>query len=142
VIVTAFSKRVVIDTTGVGHYMAKSLADSGFPVYGFKAGGTPMDREQYTNAKAEAYFNLREMYEQDYISHLPAAIDEETEAQLSTIEFREQLNGRVMIETKEEARKRGVPSPDRAEAEIMAFIKVVSRVQTITYSGIKQISLV
>jgi hypothetical protein len=131
---------VVIDTTGVGHYLARSLADSGFPVYGFKAGGAPMDSEQFTNAKAEAYFRLREMYSADYISHLPATLDEETEAQLSTIEFREQLNGKVMIEPKEDARKRGVPSPDRAEAEIMAFCRVVPRVQTVTFGRLEQIS--
>ncbi len=95
---------VVIDTTGVGHYLGLALA-SEFTVYGFKAGGEAMDKEQFLNAKAEAYFRLREMYKENYVSHLPAALDEETEAQLSTIEFREQLNGKVMIETKDAARR-------------------------------------
>jgi hypothetical protein len=109
-------------------------------IRGFKAGGAPMDSEQLVNAKAEAYFRLREMYEQNYIRHLPDALDEETEAQLSAIEFREQLNGRVMIESKEQARKRGVPSPDRAEAESMAFCRVIPRVQQVTFAGLEQIS--
>jgi Terminase large subunit, T4likevirus-type, N-terminal len=131
---------VVMDTVGVGHYLAIALAQSGFPVYGFKAGGEPMDKEQFVNAKAEAYFRLREMYKENYVSHLPGAIDEETEAQLSTIESRELLNGRVMIEPKEDARKRGVASPDRAEAEIMAFCRVVPRVQQVTFGGLEHIS--
>jgi phage terminase large subunit len=131
---------VVIDTTGVGHYLGLSLGESGFPVYGFKAGGAPMDKEQFMNAKAESYFRLREMYKADYISHLAAALDEETEAQLSTIEYKELLNGKVMIEPKEDARKRGIPSPDRAEAEIMAFCRVLPRQQTVTFGEIEQIS--
>lgn len=130
---------VVMDTVGVGYHLARSLAES-FPVLGFKAGGPAQDSEQYLNAKAEAYFNLREMYKANYVSHLETALDEETEAQLSTIEFRERLNGQIMIERKEDARKRGVPSPDRAEAEIMAFCRVVPRSQRVEFGGIEQIS--
>jgi hypothetical protein len=131
---------VVMDTVGVGHYLALSLAQDGFPVVGFKAGHPAMNPEQFLNTKAEAYFNLRDMYKANYISHLPEALDEETEAQLSTIEFRERLNGQVMIETKEDARKRGVPSPDRAEAEIMAFIRVVPRQQRMEFGAWQEIS--
>ena len=127
---------VMIDTVGVGFHLARFIADQGFEVYGFKAGSQPMDHEQFLNAKAEAYFRLREMYKADYVSHLDkdvvsgiegAAWDEETAAQLSTVEYKELVNGKIMIEQKEKARKRGIPSPDRAEAEIMAFQLVVPR---------------
>lgn len=127
---------VMMDTVGVGFHLARSIAEQGFDVYGFKAGAAPMDQEQFLNAKAEAYFRLREMYKADYVSHYErdvcsgvdgACWDEDTAAQLSTIEYKELLKGQIMIEPKEQARKRGVASPDRAEAEIMAFQRVVSR---------------
>ena len=116
---------VVVDTTGVGYYMAKHLADCGFTVYGFKAGGRPFDTVQFLNAKAEAYFRLRDAYKDGYISHMPEAIDDDCEAQLCAIEYCELPRGQIQVEPKEDARKRGVQSPDRAEAEIMAFYWVV-----------------
>ena len=121
---------VVVDTVGVGHGIALHLADQ-FDVYGFKAGAAPLDREQFLNAKAEAYFRLRDMYRDNYISHMPDAIDEDVKAQLSAVEYRELSRGQIQVEPKEDARKRGIPSPDRAEAEVMAFCRVVPREQRV-----------
>lgn len=125
---------VMMDIVGVGFHLARSIADQGFDVYGFKAGTVAMDAEQFMNAKAEAYFRLREMYKTNYVSHLENDVvsglpvwDEDTAAQLSTVEYREMMNGKILIEPKEHARKRGVQSPDRAEAQIMAFQRVISR---------------
>ena len=57
----------------------------------------------------------------------------ETEAQLSAILYRPTSSGRTEIESKEEARKRGQSSPDRAEALVMAFLKVVLREETVVF---------
>ncbi len=96
-----------------------------------------MDTERFVNAKAEAYWGLREWMEQGWISGLN---DVETEAQLSAILYRPTSSGRTEIESKEEARRRGQSSPDRAEALVMAFHKIVPRHQTIVYSAPVQIS--
>lgn len=122
---------IVIDTVGAGFHLARAIADAGFPhVLGFKAGGAAMDSEQYLNSKAEAYFRLREMYKAGYVSHMPGTWDEDTAAQLSTVEYREKINGKIMIEDKDAARKRGLASPDRAEAQIMAFLRATPRENT------------
>lgn len=126
---------VVVDTVGVGHGIALHLADQGFDVRGFKAGAKPFDPEQFLNAKAEAYFRLRDVYKADYISHLPAAVDEDVKAQLSAVEYRELSRGQIQVEPKEDARKRGIPSPDRAEAEVMAFVRCVPREQVVQIGG-------
>ena len=128
---------VVVDTVGVGHGMAQHLADQNFAcrpldVRGFKAGTTAQDPQQYFNAKAEAYFRLREMHKENYISHMPGAIDEDVKAQLSAVEYRELSRGQIQVEPKEDARKRGIPSPDRAEAEVLAFVRCIPRDQVIT----------
>ena len=122
---------VVVDTVGVGHGLALHLADCGFDVRGFKAGAAPLDSEQYLNAKAEAYFRLRDMHRDNYICHLPGAIDEDVKAQLSAVEYRELSRGQIQVEPKEDARKRGISSPDRAEAEVMAFCRVIPREQSV-----------
>ncbi len=131
---------VVVDTVGVGHGLALHLADCGFDVRGFKAGAVALDPEQFKNAKAEAYFRLRDMMRDDYVSHLPGAIDEDVKAQLSAIEYRELSRGQIQVEPKEDARKRGVSSPDRAEAMILAFCRVVPRQQRIHLGGAYTIS--
>jgi hypothetical protein len=57
--------------------------------------------------------------------------DLETEAQLAAILYRATPAGKTEIESKEDARKRGQSSPDRAEALVMAFGRVVPREQTV-----------
>ena len=47
--------------------------------------------------------------------------DELAIAQLASIRYRHNARGQVEIESKDEARKRGVKSPDRAEAIMLAF---------------------
>ena len=60
--------------------------------------------------------------------------DLETEAQLSSVRYRTTPSGQTAIESKEDARKRGVRSPDRAEAMVLAFWRVIPRVQTLNYT--------
>lgn len=131
---------VVVDVVGIGYNFGLHLADMGFAVMGFNAGGEPLDKEQFVNAKAESYFRLRDMYRENYISHTEGTTDEEAEAQLSGLKYFETSRGQTMIERKEEARKRGESSPDRAEAEMMAFCRVTPKEQTILFGGYEQIS--
>jgi phage terminase large subunit len=131
---------VVVDTVGVGHGIALHLADCGFDVRGFKAGAVAQDSEQFLNAKAEAYFRLRDMHKDNYISHVDGAVDEDVKAQLTGVEYRELSRGQIQVEPKEDARKRGLPSPDRAEAQVMAFCRVIPRTQTYVSARDYQIS--
>jgi phage terminase large subunit len=52
---------------------------------------------------------------------LAGLTDEKTVAQLSSMRYQHNARGQVVIESKDEARKRGVRSPDRAEALMLAF---------------------
>jgi hypothetical protein len=56
------------------------------------------------------------------------------------VEYRELARGQIQVEPKEDARKRGVQSPDRAEAEVIAFCRVVPREQRVVLGGQHQIS--
>lgn len=122
---------VMADIAGIGYNFALHLADNGISVHGFNAGFRAVDAEQFANAKAEAYFAAREWYKGGFVRTCTEAIDEETEAQLSTVLFRETSRGKTEIESKEEMRKRGLKSPDRAEADILAFARIVPREVTI-----------
>ena len=48
-------------------------------------------------------------------------VDETTLSQLATIRYKHNARGQVVIESKDDAKKRGVKSPDRAEAIMRCF---------------------
>jgi hypothetical protein len=47
--------------------------------------------------------------------------DDTTLSQLAGIRYKHNSRGQILIESKEDARKRGVKSPDRAESTMLAF---------------------
>ncbi len=124
---------VVVDTVGIGYNFALHLADNGFDVFGFKAGARAVDSAQFANQKAEATFQFREWLKGGYVSGLGTLMsndvivpEEETEAQLATMLYRETGRGIIEIIPKDEMKqKHGVQSPDRAEALIMAFMRIM-----------------
>jgi hypothetical protein len=108
---------------GIGYNFALYLVDNGFPCFGFNAGVRAIDAAQFANQKAEAHWTLRSYLQENLISQLT---DEETAAQLSTIQYRENSRGLTEIESKEARNQRWIPgSPDRAESLIMAFMRIV-----------------
>lgn len=128
---------VLVDAVGIGYNFAQHIVDQGFTVYLFNAGQRAIDSERFANAKAETYWSLREWMQRGAISGLN---DLETEAQLSSIRYRTTPSGQTAIESKEDARKRGVRSPDRAEAMVLAFWRVVPREQIIDFTQPVEIS--
>ena len=73
---------------------------------------------RFLNLKASFYQALADAFEHDQIEGLT---DETTIGQLAGILTEIDSRGRIKIESKEDARKRGVPSPDRAEALMLAL---------------------
>ena len=84
-------------------------------------GESPRDQDKFANLKAELYWGLRMRLETGDIS---GPMDERTIGQLAGIRYKHNARGQVVIESKDDARKRGVKSPDRAEAVMLAFAEV------------------
>jgi hypothetical protein len=72
---------------------------------------------RFVNLKAEYYHELADALERDEVWGLA---DNVTIGQLAGIVYEVDGHGRIKIESKESARARGVPSPDRAEALMLA----------------------
>jgi hypothetical protein len=70
--------------------------------------------------KAEFYWGLRMRFEHGTVGGLE---DERAIGQLAGIRYKHNARGQIEIESKAEARKRGVKSPDRAEAVMLAFAR-------------------
>lgn len=113
--------RVKVDTIGQGYYFGKHLEDMGFDVEHVNVAEAADDKEKYANRKAELYWALRMRFA---AGEVQGRLCDRTQAQLTSLRFRHDARGRVVIESKDEARKRGVASPDRAEALMLAFAPV------------------
>jgi phage terminase large subunit len=111
-------KEVNVDAVGIGYNFALHLQDLGYPVNFVNVGLPARDTEKFANLKAELYWGLKMRFEADEVR----ALDDETAlSQLASLTYRHNPRGQIAIETKEQARKRGLRSPDRAEALMLAF---------------------
>jgi len=108
-----------VDSAGIGWNMYTHLSDI-FPgiTHPVNVGEAPHDSEKYANLKAELFWGLRMRAQ---AGDLLGYLDEKLVGQLAGIRYKHNARGQVVIESKEDARKRGVKSPDRAEAVMLAF---------------------
>ncbi len=114
-------KGVNVDSVGIGQHFASHLRDHRLPVKDVNVGQKARETEKFANQKAEHYWNLRLRAES---GNLAGLADDKAIAQLAAIRYSHNSRGQVVIESKDDARKRGVKSPDRAEAIMLAFAEV------------------
>lgn len=110
-----------VDGVGVGGGVVDQLTEQGHGVLDMQAGGKARDPERFANARAEWAWAMRERLEEGDLDLDPG--DDELAAQLGSFKFRYDSRGRIVIESKDEMRKRGLPSPDRADAAILTAVK-------------------
>jgi hypothetical protein len=104
---------IKVDSVGVGAGVVDRLNEQGYNVIEMNGGFASDDPEKYLNKRAEWYWELRERFEAGLIDIDPA--DEELASQLSNIKYKLNSKGKIQIESKEEMKKRELPSPDRAD---------------------------
>lgn len=92
----------------------------------------PRDAQKFSNQRAEMWWNGRTLVqplqsEDGPRQQVRLEVDHRTLAQLSGPQYRSDSSGRIQIERKAEMKRRGVPSPDRAEALLLAFYEPPGR---------------
>jgi hypothetical protein len=102
-----------VDGVGVGGGVVDQLVEQGYDVLDMQSGGAAVDSEHYVNARAEWWWALRERMEAGDLDIDPD--DDDLAAQLGTIRYKYTARGQVQIESKDDLRKRALPSPDRAD---------------------------
>lgn len=112
---------VKIDVIGVGAGVVDRLLEQDEEVIGFNSAEKPRTdegKERFINRRAEVWWGLRERFMNGDID-IPD--DEELVSQLANIKFKYTSAGKIQIEAKEEMKKRGLKSPDVADALAIAF---------------------
>lgn len=111
----------VIDIIGVGAGVYDRCSELGYNVVPFQSSEAAFNKKKFKNRRAEQYWKLRDMFSRGLVD-----IDEEDDelaSQLGSIKWKIDSQGRIQIESKEDMKKRGLPSPDRADAMMMATVE-------------------
>jgi hypothetical protein len=109
-----------VDGVGVGGGVVDQLVEQGYDVVDMQAGAAAVDNEHFLNARAEWYWALRERFEYGDIDIDPD--DDELAAQLGCIRYFYTSRGQIKIESKDDMRKRKLPSPDKADALMLTAV--------------------
>lgn len=108
---------IVIDDTGVGGGVTDMITEAKRNVSAFNGGNRSVN-PKYVNARSEGFFNLKDMFDKDNLRILP---DTSIAEQLMSIRYKFMRNEQKMIVSKDDMRKEGIKSPDRADALMMAL---------------------
>lgn len=108
-----------VDTVGVGGGVADILRAQHLPVRDMVAGAPSHDPDRWPSLRCEWWWHARDLLEAGRLALDPA--DQDLAAQLANIRWQLDPRGRQRIETKDAMAARGVHSPDRADALVMAY---------------------
>jgi hypothetical protein len=115
------ASKIYIDSVGVGGGVLdriRELRPAGIQAEGVVFGGTAMNEDEFYDVRGECYHAVRDMMLQGSIDIDSG--DEELESELAGLK-RVFKGGRSGVESKDSMRKRGLKSPNRADALAIAF---------------------
>lgn len=110
---------VKVDAIGIGKGVVDRLAEQKKPVVPIVSGARAADPEHFANWRAESWWAIRDRFESGDIDIDPN--DHELLAELSSICYKRTSRGQILIESKDEAKRRGVASPNKADCLMFAF---------------------
>lgn len=110
------AENICIDDVGIGGGVTDRLKEQGYKVNAIKEGEKAKNNEKFVNVRAENYWELRK-----WILEGGALEKNEDWYQLCEIRYKEDSSSRLKIESKEEMKKRGLESPDVADALMLTF---------------------
>lgn len=120
--------RVKIDTIGVGWGVVSMLdkwvkeRQMRAQIIGVNVAERPKDQARFKNQRAEMWWNARSLLQpKDGRQDIRLNVDRQVLAQLAGPTYSSDSSGRIIIESKADMKKRGVHSPDRAEAILLAL---------------------
>jgi len=123
--------RIKVDTIGIGHGVVDRGRELLRPFVGVNVAESAPDTDRYLNLRAFGYWGLRQRFQDNEIIIDPS--DEVLAAQLSNIRYTSNSKGQTVIESKIDMKKRSLPSPDRADALMLAFLPYEADGGAITY---------
>lgn len=109
-----------VDVIGLGAGVVDRLKEQGLPAVGVNVAEQPASKERFLRLRDELWFQAREWLEaRDCV----IADDDELIGELSSLKYKPLSSGKLQVEGKDDAKKRGVQSPDLADAFCLTFAR-------------------
>ena len=108
-----------VDVIGIGAGVVDRLRELGLPVFGVNVAESASDDGKYNRLRDELWFRGR-----DWLAARDCAMHPDDNAlvgELTTPRYSILSNGKIKAEGKDELKKRGVASPNRADAWLLTF---------------------
>lgn len=119
---------ICIDVNGIGAGVVDRLRQLGLPVRGINVSeSTSMtNQDRYSRSRDELWFKMRAWFaaKDNVIPEVyadPRYVGGDLVGELTKPKYRFLPNGKIKVESKDDMKKRGVDSPDLAEALMMTF---------------------
>lgn len=107
---------IKVDDTGVGGGVTDEMMKRGYNVMAINFGAKPGDSDKYPNLISEAWFYMAEI-----MPTVSLTRDNDLLMELSSRNWVMDSKGRRGVESKDQYKKRGFRSPDKADATILCF---------------------
>jgi hypothetical protein len=109
---------ILVDSIGLGAGVVDRLRELKLPVRGINVGESPAIKGQYMNLRAELWGKAKTWLEARDCK-LPR--DERLVNELSSPRYSFMSNGKLKLESKDDMKRRGLASPDAADAFVLTF---------------------
>ncbi len=115
---------ILVDVIGIGAGVVDRCNELGLPVRGVNVAESPSVAERYMRLRDELWFKSREWLEaRDCVLKDPALV-----AELTSVHYKVTSGGKLQVESKDDMKKRGMDSPDLADAWNLTFAGGLDRI--------------
>lgn len=116
---------ILVDVIGIGSGVVDRLYELGLPVRGINVGEAPAADMRFSKLRDELWWRGREWFESRENAFTPG--DDATVAELVGPTYDFSSNGKIVVESKKDLKKRGVVSPNRADAFLLTLAAGLDR---------------
>ncbi len=111
-------EEILVDSIGIGAGVCDRLRELGTPARGINVSESPALGDTYINLRAELWFKGKEWLAKRDCN---LANDEGLAAELVGPKYKLMSSGKLQVEAKADMKKRGVPSPNKADAFLLTL---------------------
>lgn len=108
-----------VDSIGIGAGVVSMLRELRRGVQAVNVSESAPSKDRFVRLRDELWWRVRERFESRMIK-IPK--DDELIGELAGIKFKRETNGKIKVESKEDMRKRGLASPNKADALMMTMV--------------------
>lgn len=109
---------ILVDSIGLGAGVVDRLRELKLPARGINVSESPAMGGTYLNLRAELWHKAKAWLEK---RDCKIPMNEDLIAELATVRYTFTSNGKIKIESKDDIRRRGLKSPDMADAFVLTF---------------------